>query len=55
MNKLLHEETQYYADHKDQEAVSMFLKQQTGDEIVLTTQELMQQIQQLNAEKQAQA
>lgn len=53
MNKLLHEESQYYADHKDQEAVSMFLKQQTGDEVVQQTQELMNQIQQMNAQKQA--
>ena len=40
MNKMLKEQSQYYLDHKDQEDVSLFLKQQQGTSVVQDTKQM---------------
>lgn len=55
MNRMLLYESNYYKTHREQEEVSLFLKETQGKSVVEETQQLYDQIQQLNAEKDAQA
>ena len=45
MNDMLKKESTYYKEHREQEEVSLFLKETTGKSVVEETQKLYNQIQ----------